>query len=47
MVSYSADGRELGRSDLMTPFRAIVPGGFLEALAREVCGAATAPARPD
>ena len=47
MVSYAADGRELGRNELMTPFRAIAAGGFLEALAREVCGAATAPARPD
>lgn len=47
IVSYAPDGREVGRNDLVTPFRTIVAGGFLEALAREVCGAATAPARPD
>jgi hypothetical protein len=46
MTAFAPDGREISRNEMMTPFRAIVAGSFLERLATEVCGAATGPARP-
>lgn len=46
VVSYAPDGRELTRNEMMTPFRAIVAGGFLDALARAVCDPATLPPAP-
>ncbi|HYD13007.1 MAG TPA: hypothetical protein VEC11_09180 [Allosphingosinicella sp.] len=46
IVTYSPEGAEQSRNETSTPFRAVVVGSFLETLAREVCGAAQAPARP-
>jgi hypothetical protein len=46
VFSYAADGRELNRNEMTTPFRGIVPGGFLDALARAVCDPASLPAAP-
>jgi hypothetical protein len=46
VTSYAADGRELNRNEMTTPFRGIVIGGFLETLARAVCDPATLPAAP-
>ena len=45
-ISYAADGREENRNEMITPFRGIVAGGFLETLARAVCDPATLPAAP-
>jgi hypothetical protein len=46
VVNYNGDGSEASRSDLATPFRAIMGASFLATLAREVCGAAQGPAAP-
>lgn len=47
VLSYDANGNQIGRSEMMTPFRAIMVGSFVEVLAREVCGAAQGPVRPE
>ena len=46
MTTYDANGTQTGRNEMATPFRAILAGSFVETLAREVCGAAQAPASP-
>jgi hypothetical protein len=46
IVSYAPDGSERNRNDMASPFRTIRPGGFLETLAGELCGATQGPARP-
>ncbi len=46
MITYNPDGTEANRNEMSTPFRAIIVGSFLEALSREVCGAAQGPASP-
>jgi hypothetical protein len=43
-ATYANDGTERDRNELTTPFRAIVAGGFLDTLARDLCGAAQGPA---
>lgn len=46
MANYDTNGTELGRNDITTPYRAIVAGSFIEAVARELCGAGQGPATP-
>jgi hypothetical protein len=46
VLSYDPGGNQIGRSEMVTPFRAIIAGSFVEVLAREVCGAAQGPAQP-
>lgn len=46
IVTYAPDGSELTRNDMVSPFRTILAGGFLESLAGELCGATQGPARP-
>jgi hypothetical protein len=46
VISYAADGTEVNRNEMITPFRGIVAGGFLDALARAVCDPAALPAAP-
>ncbi len=37
-VSYDANGVEQSRSEITTPFRAVIAGTFLETVRAEVCG---------
>jgi hypothetical protein len=46
LVNYDANGMEIGRNAMATPFRAIVVGSIIETVAREVCGASQGPAAP-
>lgn len=46
-ATYANNGTERGRNELTTPFRAIVAGGFLDVLARDLCGAAQGPAEEE
>jgi hypothetical protein len=46
MTSYDANGTQTGRNEMVTPFRAILVGSFVETLARAVCGAGQGPAAP-
>jgi hypothetical protein len=46
LVSYDANGTEVSRNEMTTPFRAVAIGGFLQTLASEICSAAQSPARP-
>ena len=43
-VTYAPNGREVSRNEMVTPFRAIRIGSFLDTLAQAICGAAQAPA---
>lgn len=47
VLSYDPNGNQIGRSEMVTPFRAIIVGSFVEVLAREVCGAAQGPMQPE
>jgi hypothetical protein len=47
VLSYDPNGNQIGRSEMVTPFRAIIFGSFVEVLAREVCGTAQGPAQPE
>jgi hypothetical protein len=38
MITYDANGVEQSRNEMVTPFRAIIAGTFLETLRGEVCG---------
>lgn len=46
VTSHAADGHELGRNDIVTPFRLINAGTFVERLAHVICGATQGPADP-
>ena len=46
MTTYDANGTQTGRNEMVTPYRAIMVGSFVEALAQSVCGAAQGPAAP-
>ena len=46
MTTYNASGTQTAHNDMATPFRAILAGSFVEALAQAVCGAAQGPAAP-
>jgi len=46
LASYAEDGRQLNRDEVPTPFRVMVPGSSVEALAETVCAATQAPAQP-
>ena len=45
VLNYTPDGTEVGRNEMATPFRAIAAGGFLDNLARAVCGTVQGPAQ--
>lgn len=44
MTTYDANGVEQSRNEMVTPFRAIIAGTFLETLRGEVCGTGQGPA---
>ena len=46
-ATFGNDGTERSRNELTTPFRAIVPGAFIDVLARDLCGAAQGPAEEE
>jgi hypothetical protein len=46
VITYAADGTEVNRNEMVTPFRGIAMGGFLDTLARAVCDPAILPPAP-
>jgi hypothetical protein len=46
VITYAADGTEVVRNEMITPFRGIVAGSFLDTLARAVCDPAVLPPAP-